>query len=89
LNPPEADKGSMPRRLQQGGSSCRFSGNDLIGYRAVFNTTAAPGTPVEPDAPRPFPDFYPEIPRSTGYGLQVGIGDQLNVHVPADLDQLG
>jgi len=41
------------------------------------------------DATGFFPDFHLEIPGRTFNGLQICIRDQLDVQVPADLDQLG
>ena len=59
----------------------------LICYRAVLHTQTTPRTQVHIDAARPFLDLNFEITGRTLDGFQIGIGDKLDVQVPADLDQ--
>jgi len=66
---------------------CLCAGARLICYRTVLNTQTAPRTQVHIDTARPFLDLYFKVPRRTLYGFQIGIGNKLDVQVPADLDQ--
>jgi hypothetical protein len=60
-----------------------------MGHRAVFNADTAPSTAVHVDAPGPCFDLDPEISGSPLHGFQIRIGDQLDIPMPADLDQFG
>jgi hypothetical protein len=65
------------------------SHNGFVYYRAVFNANAAAGAQIHIDAPGPFPYFHPEISRASFNRLKIRISDELDVQVPADLDQFG
>ena len=59
----------------------------LLHNRAVFNTRTTTGAQIHIDAARPFSDLYFEVPRFTADFFKICIGNQLNVQMPADLDQ--
>jgi hypothetical protein len=63
--------------------------HDLIGYRAVFNANAAARAQIHVDAPGPFPDLDLEIPGASLDRLKIRVSDELDVQMPADLDQFG
>jgi len=56
---------------------------------AIFNARTASRAAVLNNASSAFFDFDFEITGRTFHGLKVCIRDQLDVHVPADLDQFG
>jgi hypothetical protein len=64
-------------------------GHDHLGYRAVLNAGAASRAQIFNDAASPFSDFYLEFTRGSFNGFNVRVGDELDVQVPADLDQFG
>jgi hypothetical protein len=64
-------------------------GVSLKSHRAVFDACAAAGATILDDASSAFLDLDVEIPRRSFDGFQVCVGNQLDVHVPADLDQFG
>ena len=51
----------------------------LIGDRAVFHTTPAPGAEFHIDASGPFLYLYLEISGRTLNGFKISIGDQFDV----------
>jgi len=59
----------------------------LKSHRAVFNARTASGAAILDDASSAFLDLDFEISRGAFHGLQVRVSDQLDVHMPADLDQ--
>jgi hypothetical protein len=61
----------------------------LLNDRAVFDAGTATGAQVLPNITGSFSDLDLEIPGSACYRLKIRIGNQLDVHVPADLDQFG
>jgi hypothetical protein len=61
----------------------------LIYDRAVFNANAAACAQIHVDAPGPLSDFHFEIPGRPLDRLQIRIGDELDIQMPADLDQFG
>ncbi len=66
---------------------CLCHGSRLICYRAVLYAQTTPRTQVHIDAACPFLDLYFEVTGRTLHGFQIGIGDKLDVQMPADLDQ--
>jgi hypothetical protein len=68
-------------------SLLRTSG--LAGDRTVFYAHTASRAKVHVDAARTFPDFHLEIPRRSLDGFKVRVSDQLDIQMPADLDQFG
>ena len=65
------------------------AGSGLLDYRAIFNTRTAAGAQVHFYASRTFADFDLEISGFAFDRFQICICDQLDVQVPADLDQYG
>jgi len=65
------------------------AGVGLKSYRTIFNARAASGAAVFNDAAGAFSDFDFEIAWGSLNRFQISVGDQLDVHVPADLDQFG
>jgi hypothetical protein len=61
----------------------------LTHHRAVLHTVPAPGAKIHIDAARPFLDLDFEVPRRSFHRLQIRIGDNFDVEMPADLDQFG
>jgi hypothetical protein len=61
----------------------------LIDDRAVFNTNAAACAQLHIDAPGPFLDFHLEISGGPLDRLKIRISDELDIQMPADLDQFG
>ena len=64
-------------------------GVGLKSYRTIFNARAASCAAVFNDAAGAFSDFDFEIAWGSLDRFQISVGDQLDVHVPADLDQFG
>ncbi len=60
-----------------------------MGNRAVFNTAPASGTPVHIHTSCPFSDPDLEISRLAFNGFKIRIRDELDIQMPADLDQFG
>jgi hypothetical protein len=58
-------------------------------YRAIFHAGPATGAAVGDDATGSLAHLDAEISRSTLDTLKIRIRNQFDVHVPADLDQLG
>jgi len=61
----------------------------LIRHRTAFNATAAAGTDVGVDTTSTFSDLYLEVSRRAFDGFNIGIRDDFNIEMPADLDQFG
>jgi hypothetical protein len=72
----------MPRLLL-------INNNGYVDDRAVLNTVSATCAKIHIDAPRPFLDFYFEIPGRSLDRLEIRIGNDFDVEMPADLDQFG
>jgi hypothetical protein len=64
-------------------------GVGLKSYRTIFNARAASRAAIFNDGAGAFSDFDFEISRGSLDRFQISVGDQLDVHVPADLDQFG
>jgi hypothetical protein len=64
-------------------------GVGLKSYRTIFNARAASCAAVFNYAAGAFSDFDFEIAWGSLDRFQISVGDQLDVHVPADLDQFG
>jgi hypothetical protein len=58
-----------------------------LNYRAVFNTRTTSGAQVHVNTSRTFADLYFKVTGFALDGFEIRIGDQLDVQVPADLDQ--
>jgi hypothetical protein len=58
-------------------------------HGTVFHTGTTPGAQIHLDAAGTLFHFDLEIAGLTGNAFKVCIGDQLNVQMPADLDQYG
>ena len=61
----------------------------LIHDRAVFDARPASGAQIHFDASGAFSHLDLEIARGAFNGLQIRVCDQLDVQMPADLDQYG
>jgi hypothetical protein len=61
--------------------------HDLIGDRAVFNANTAAGAQIHVDAPGPFPNLHLEVSGASRDRLKVRVSDELDIQMPADLDQ--
>jgi len=77
---------------------CDLSPGCLVGARdtsrlihdgAVFNADAAACAQIHVDAPGPLSYFHFEISRASFYGLKIRVSDELDIEMPADLDQFG
>jgi hypothetical protein len=64
-------------------------GVGLKSHRTIFNARAASRAAVFNNAAGAFFDFDFEIAWGSLDRFQISVGDQLDVHVPADLDQFG
>jgi hypothetical protein len=64
-------------------------GVSLESHRTIFNARAAPCAAVFNYGAGAFSDFNFEIAWGSLDRLQISVSDQLDVHVPADLDQFG
>ena len=62
-------------------------GLGLKSHRTIFDTRAASCAAVFNNAAGAFSDFDVEISRGSLDRFQISVSDQLDVHVPADLDQ--
>jgi len=60
-----------------------------LDYGTVFDAGTAAGAQIFPDAAGAFANFDLKIARFAFDRFQIGISDQFDVHVPADLDQFG
>jgi hypothetical protein len=61
----------------------------LLNNRAVFNACATSGATINVNGACPFIDFDFKISGLAFHGFKISICDQLNIQVPADLDQFG
>jgi hypothetical protein len=66
---------------------CEFSVLNRLNNWTILNTCTASGAQVHVYASRTFADLYFKISGFTFNGFEIRIGDQLDVQVPADLDQ--
>ena len=80
---------TCPSYLRPAGRLLVESHNCFIRYRAIFNANAATGAQLHVDASGLFLDSYLEISRASFNRLEIRIGDEFDVQVPADLDQFG
>jgi hypothetical protein len=64
-------------------------GVGLKSYRTIFNARAASRAAIFNDGAGAFSDFDFEISWGSLDRFQISVGDQLDIHVPADLDQFG
>jgi hypothetical protein len=74
----------MRRRLSSALLANRYG---HLYHRAVFNTGPAAGAAIFNNTARAFANFDFKISGGSFDGFQIRIGDQLNVQMPADLDQ--
>ncbi len=68
---------------------CPSGGLRLIHDRAVFDARPASGAQIHVDASGAFSYLHFEIARGAFNGFQIRVCDQLDVQMPADLDQYG
>jgi hypothetical protein len=80
---------TSPSSLGPAGQVLVRSHNRFIHHRAVFNANAATGAQLHVDAPSPFPYLYLKISGASLYRLKIRVSDELDIQVPADLDQFG
>jgi len=74
----------MRRRLNGAPLANRYG---HLYHRTVINTGPAAGAAIFNNGARALAHFDFKIPWGSFHGLQIRIGDQLNVQMPADLDQ--
>jgi len=61
----------------------------LIHNRTVLNAVSTPSAKIHVDTACPLFDFYFEIARRSLDRLEIRIGNDFDVEMPADLDQFG
>jgi hypothetical protein len=65
------------------------SNSSLLNNRAILYACAASGATINIDGACPFINFDFKISGLAFYRFKISICDQLNIQVPADLDQFG